>query len=416
MRFHAAVVGGILGDGGVYAEDGMANTIMFVDDERQILRALNRLFMDSSYETVFMDSGEEGLAYLAEKQVHLVISDIRMPGMNGIDFLKEIKARYPSIMRVALSGYTDSRIIYKALEENVAKMYLFKPWDNRELLLTIDRMFRLEEVLTDKKIMNLINNLSDIPTLPSLYQRIRTMIQDDEDVDRIAELIEADQSASAKILRIANSAFYGAKTGSISQAIMYIGLSNVRSIVLSSALFSGPQSANDAIKRLWSHSTLTNRLTSHLYQRATGRRIPNVFASAGLLHNIGMAIMISYFPKEYEKIMAGGYEEPDTAISLESDILGVTHQELGGYLLNWWELPLPIVEAALYHHSPLEEGIINRELLAVVHLANWGAWNKLGVVRQPDDRYTACLDALRLTAEDLTQCFDEVEVSNDNFD
>ncbi len=394
----------------------MANTIMFVDDERQILRALNRLFMDSAYETVFMDSGEEGLAYLAEHPVQLVVSDIRMPGMNGIDFLKEVKHRYPSTMRVALSGYTDSRVIYKALEENVAKMYLFKPWDNRELLLTIDRMFRLEEVLTDKKIMDLINNLSDVPTLPALYHRIRTMIQEDEDVDRIAEVIEADQASSAKILRIANSAFYGAKTGSIAQAIMYIGLSNVKSIVLSNALFDVKGPLGDSVRLLWKHATLTNRLTSHLYQQALGKKIPNVFASAGLLHNIGMVVMISQFPEASLKIAASGPEDPYKAMELERELLGVTHEELGGYLLNWWELPLPIVESALYHHDPQNDTVINRELLAVVHLANTNAWIRLGVRREPDARYEASCEALGLSPEAVDTYFKSVVLTKDMLD
>lgn len=379
----------------------MANTIMFVDDEKQILRALNRLFMDSSYETVFMDSGEDGLAYMQHNPVNLVISDIRMPGMNGFDFLRSVKEKHPTTMRVALSGYTDSRIIYKALEENIAKMYMFKPWDNRDLLSTVDKMFQLEEVLQDKKIMDLINNLDDLPTIPDLYTRIKAMIQDDEDVDKIAKLIEADQASTAKILRIANSAFYGAKTGSISQAIMYIGLANVKTIVLSNAVFntSGPLGA--AVKELWQNATLTNRITNHLFHRITGKKIPNVFASAGLLHNVGMVVLISHFTAVYSEVLKRGRDNAEGYMEVERQMMGVTHQELGGYLLNWWELPLPIVEAALYHHTPLDEKVINRELLCVVHLANALAWNRMGDKRQIGPQGEACCEYLGTTLAEI---------------
>lgn len=386
----------------------MANKIMFVDDERQILRALNRLFMDSPYESVFMDSGEEGLAYMAHTPVDLVVSDIRMPGMNGFDFLRQIKEKYPTTMRVALSGYTDSRVIYKALEENVAKMYMFKPWDNRELLNTIDKMFQLEEVLKDRKIMDLINNLDDLPTIPSLYTKIKLMIQDDEDVEKIAKLIEADQASTAKILRIANSAFYGAKTGSISQAIMYIGLSNVKSIVLSNALFNAKGVLGDNLKELWKNATLTNRFTNHLFQRITGKKIPNVFASAGLLHNIGMVVLISHFTKVYTEILQLGLENAENFTELERERIGVSHQELGGYLLNWWELPLPIVEAALYHHTPLDERVINRELLCVVHLANAYAWNRMGGKPGLKTLIPECCEFLKTTPEAVTLYLSEL--------
>lgn len=387
----------------------MVKTIMFVDDERQILRALNRLFMDSPYETVFMDSGEEGLAYMQNTPVNLVVSDIRMPGMNGFDFLRHVKERHPETMRVALSGYTDSRVIYKALEENVAKMYMFKPWDNRELLNTIDKMFQLEEVLKDKKIMDLINNLDDLPTIPDLYTKIKLMIQDDEDVDRIAKLIEGDQASTAKILRIANSAFYGAKTGSISQAIMYIGLANVKNIVLSNSLFKTTGAMGAKVKQLWQNATLTNRMTNHLYQRITGKKIPNVFASAGLLHNIGMTVLISHFTSVYSEIIKLGVNNSEECMENERRLMGVTHQELGGYLLNWWELPLPIVEAALYHHTPLDERVINQELLCVVHLANDGAWKYMKEKRDPDPNMEACLAFLGTTAEAVEVYLSELE-------
>lgn len=387
----------------------MPNTIMFVDDERQILRALNRLYMDSEYQTVLMNSGEEALAFMEHTPVNLVVSDIRMPGINGFDFLRQVKEKHPETMRVALSGYTDSRAIYKALEENVAKMYMFKPWDNRELLNTIEKMFQLEEVFTDRKIMDLINNLDDIPTIPSLYNKIRTMIQEDEDIDKIAKLIESDQSSSAKILRIANSAFYGAKTGSISQAIMYIGLANIKSILLSNAVFNAKGPLKDQIRELWHHAALTNKMTNHLFLKITGKKIPNVFASAGLLHNVGMVVLMSHFPELCMEIMAASAGAHDDPPEIGKTILGVAHEELGGYLLNWWELPLPIVESALYHRNPLNERIINREIVCIVHIASCNAWKLMGKTAKVNPDYTACCEFMQVSEEAVESYLKEIE-------
>lgn len=387
----------------------MSNTIMFVDDEKQLLRALDRLFVDSRYETVLMDSGEEALAFMEHTPVNLVVSDIRMPGINGFDFLRQVKEKYPATMRVALSGYTDSRAIYKALEENVAKMYMFKPWDNRELLSTIEKMFQLEEVFTDKKIMDLINNLDDLPTIPALYSKIKTMIQEDEDVEKIATLIEADQASSAKILRIANSAFYGAKTGSISQAIMYIGLANIKSILLSNAVFNVKGPMKDRVQHLWRNAALTNKMTNHLFFKITGKKIPNVFASAGLLHNVGMVVLISKFCNVWDEIVKSGIVSNMECSEIGKRILGVSHEELGGYLLNWWELPLPIVESALYHQNPLNERIINREIVSIVHIASYNAWKHMGEAPESNPDYEACCDFLETTPAEIDGYLEEIE-------
>ena len=280
----------------------MTKRILFVDDERQILRALKRLFIDSDYETVFMDNGEDALAYLEDNPVELIISDIRMPSMNGFDLLKKVKEMHPLTLRVALSGYTDSKKIYKALEENIAKMYMFKPWDNKELLNIIDQMLELEDLLKNRELLDLINNINDLPTVPQLYLDIKRLIQEEADVDAIAKKIEEDPPITSRILRVANSAFYGAKTGSISQSIMYIGLINVKNIVLSNGVFDAAKSHSSSVKILWEHATITNKITNLIYQEFMKKKIPNIFASAGLLHDIGKVIMFTHLGDTYDAV------------------------------------------------------------------------------------------------------------------
>jgi len=343
----------------------MAKKILFVDDEKQILRALKRLFIDSDYETLFLDNGEDALAYLEDNPVEMIISDIRMPSMNGFDLLKRVKEKHPLTLRVALSGYTDSKKIYKALEENVAKMYMFKPWDNKELVNIINKMMGLEDVLKDRKLLDLINNINDLPTVPQLYLDIKRLIQEDADVDEIAKKIEEDPAISSRILRVANSAFYGSSTGSIAQAIMYIGLINVKNIVLSNGVFDATRGSSNNVEILSEHARISNKLTNLIYKSFMDKKIPNVFASAGLLHDIGTVIMFTHFGDSYDEILEQASKGDMEIINLEKEKYDVTHQELGGYLLNWWGIPLPIVETALYHHMPMDAKVINRELVSI---------------------------------------------------
>jgi len=352
--------------------------ILFVDDEKQILRALKRLFINSNYEVLFADGGDQALELLKDTEVDLLVTDIRMPEMDGIELLRRVKSTSPLTLRVALSGYTDNKKIYSALEDNLAKLYLFKPWDNKELTSLIDRLFELEDVLKNKKLLNLINNLDELPTVPDLYAELSKMVEDNVDIETISKKLEEDQSIASKLLRVANSAFYGAKTGSISQAIMYIGLINVKNIVLSNGIFTSLGIDRDLQQKLWEHVNLTNRLMNAIYQKCLFKKVPNMFASAGLLHDIGRVIIYQFFMDDFKKVLEVVKEHPERSITeIEREIIGVDHQKIGGYLLNWWEIPVPIVESAVYHHDPMNESVMNKELVSVVHIANYYSWKLL---------------------------------------
>jgi FixJ family two-component response regulator len=113
--------------------------ILCVDDERNVLRALERIFLDNDdYEILTACSGEEGLEILqATPQVQVVISDYRMPGMNGVDFLREVFAGYPETIRIVLSGYADTAAVVAAINEGQIYKFIPKPWNDDELRATV---------------------------------------------------------------------------------------------------------------------------------------------------------------------------------------------------------------------------------------------------------------------------------------
>lgn len=112
--------------------------ILCVDDEKNVLRSLERLFMDEEYEIITALNGEEGLALLAEQPgVQLVISDYRMPGMDGVDFLRQVHERWPETIRIVLSGFADTASVVGAINEGQIYKFIPKPWDDNELKVTI---------------------------------------------------------------------------------------------------------------------------------------------------------------------------------------------------------------------------------------------------------------------------------------
>lgn len=121
----------------VMAEDV---TILCVDDEANVLKSLKRLFLDEEYEILTAESGKEGLAILERRQpVQVVISDYRMPEMDGVAFFKEVHTRWPETIRIVLSGYADTAAVVAAINEGQVYRFIPKPWNDDELKVTIAR-------------------------------------------------------------------------------------------------------------------------------------------------------------------------------------------------------------------------------------------------------------------------------------
>jgi len=124
-------------------------TLLIVDDEESVLSSLRRLLRGAGYHIVVARSGEEGLARLAEHDVDVIVSDQRMPGMTGVEFLRRTKALYPDTVRIVLSGYTELTSITDAINEGAIYKFLTKPWDDAQLREHIAEAFRTKN-LTDE--------------------------------------------------------------------------------------------------------------------------------------------------------------------------------------------------------------------------------------------------------------------------
>lgn len=133
-------------------------TILCVDDESNILNALKRLLRNEDYEVLTANSGPEGLQLLETHEVHVVVSDQRMPEMTGTEFLTQVKQKYPHIVRVILSGYTDVGAILEPIRTGELYRFLSKPWNDEEMKLNIRQsLSHYELVQLNKSLMEKIN-------------------------------------------------------------------------------------------------------------------------------------------------------------------------------------------------------------------------------------------------------------------
>lgn len=353
--------------------------ILCVDDEVEILRALNRVFILTDYEIFTASSAEEAFIIMRDNEIDMIISDMRMPEVDGYKLLSQVKMLYPDIIRIMLSGYSDEKLIIKAVQENIVKSYIFKPWENKSLLGTVERIFKLHDDMKGKNIEKIVEKFHDIPTISRSYKSIKESIEEDLDFDIIAELIERDSAIVAKILRIANSAFYGINTADIKKAITYLGMNNIRDIVMSTSIFESFErnyKSKEIYKKIWKHSFLTNKIMDYLYREVLKKPPSEIYITAGLMHNIGLIPFLQKFEKEMTLIFEDEYKE-SKLIELEEEKMGVNHRELGAYLLQWWGFPYPVVEATMYCTDIDNEYLENKEVIAILDIAREYAWEMI---------------------------------------
>ena len=133
--------------------DGNKHTVLLVDDEENILHSLKRLLRKEEYCLLTGSSGVEGLRILEENDVHLVISDQRMPGMSGIEFFAAVKEHYPDTIRIILSGYTDVDSITESINKGHIYKFFVKPWNDQSLKLEIRQALEQYDLIqTNRKL------------------------------------------------------------------------------------------------------------------------------------------------------------------------------------------------------------------------------------------------------------------------
>ena len=359
----------------------MGRSVLFVDDERSILKSLERLFFDSDIDALFADSGAEGLKILGNQPIDIVVSDMKMPEMDGHQFLRQVKKSFPGTTRIILSGYASENELFESIIDGSNSLYLLKPWKGEELKTTIEHIFAARDLYRNLSILEFANKLENLSMIPGIYNSVSNIIEQDADISAIANVIEGDPTVTASVLRVVNSAFYNIKTASITQAITFLGLPVVKSIVLSCGLLQSVRIHFPPfnLQRLARHATRTNMLVSAIYAKVYGSAMPDSIATAGLLHNIGFVLFLHYFPEKYKLILQEylNLEGQELLPVLEKERIGVTHAELGGYLLDWWALPYSIVECALFHNTPLHGSVINHQPVMAVHLASYYAWQSI---------------------------------------
>ncbi len=342
-----------------------------------MLHGLERLLrpLRNEWDIDFVEDAQESLARMAREPYDVVVADMIMPVMNGVELLQEVRQRHPGSVRFILSGHTDPDLILKCV--GVAHQFLAKPCELETLETAIRRALKLDTTLQNETVRRVVSQLDRVPSIPSLYVEVVRRLRDPEvSLEDIAEVISQDIGMTAKILKLVNSAFFGLpqEVSSAVEAIAYLGLDMIKALVLALNAFSQFESvelAGISLDAVWKHSLLTAGAAKQLAAlEGTRRKTLEEAFTAGLLHDVGKLILAVNFPAQYAEIVHRAREGRTELTLLEQHAFGATHADVAGYLLGLWGLPISVVDAIALHHTPSRSGQTTFSVLTALHAAN----------------------------------------------
>lgn len=355
----------------------MRKRLLFVDDEQFVLDALRGALRDMRFEWEmrFVDSGPTALQELQREKYDAIIIDPRMPIMDGTPLLEEVQNHHEDVMRVALSAQSNKESIMHS--EVSTHQFLQKPCDTEDLKLRLNLAFNMRDALENGMLKTMVGRLRSIPSLPTLYNELNSALASpDTSLSQLERIIEKDLGMATKILQLANSAFVAARSqvSSVKQAVALIGTNTIRTLAISVHVFSqfeGSSAVKEHLPSLWEHSSAVASLARQI---ATTENQPGLIReqsfTAGLLHDIGRAILLAELPKEYLPILTQAAADPAEVLPLETEIFGCTHAQIGAYLLSIWGLPPELIHVVALHHRPSDEARSHFSPLTAVHCAD----------------------------------------------
>jgi len=350
--------------------------ILFVDDEPKCLEALRSQAsrLGDHWEPEFLDSASKGLQAFARNPYHVVVADLRMPGMSGAEFLQEVMARYPATIRFLMAADSDRGTAVQALGRT--HQFLAKPCDLEYLKSVVDcTCFHGQRVANDH-VRELVARIGQLPALPDLYREINDLLESERgSVEALGAVIGRDIAMTAMILKLANSAFFSLRhpVTSPAEAVSYLGIDLLKALVLAHGLFGQVgqfRIPGFTLHHLWHHSLAVGAAAKRIALIEHSPQRSSDFFTSGLLHDIGILVLASRFPEDYTKVLEINRRAGGDLESSEFHVFGASHGEVGAYLLALWGLPRPVMEAAAYHHRIGEQTVLGFTPALAVHVAN----------------------------------------------
>jgi HD-like signal output (HDOD) protein len=327
------------------------------------------------WEFTFALNGMTALERIHERRFDAVVTRFEIRDVDGRQLLTAAYDRDPTTLRLLRGkvGQTDSH----EHGGQAAPYVLPEELEPIRLCHALDRYFWLGDLMQREGLKALMGRIRRLPTLPNLYAKVVAELSSPvASMESVAQLIAQDPVMAAKMLQVVNSAYFGLprEITMPAEAVMYLGGERTKSLILITHLFTQFDDAlcpGFELDVLWNHSVATATLCRCLIMRETSDgRLGDLAFTSGLLHDIGKLLLAANVPDQYRSVLAIRQKSSTPVWRAEKDVFGITHAELGASVLGLWGLPLPLLQAVAWHHTPSENQPPGFQVVTSVHVAN----------------------------------------------
>lgn len=347
--------------------------VLLVDDEQAALDGLRyRLHrMSTKWQVDCVDNGPLALEQMQRQPYEVIVTDMRMPGMDGAELLEIVSQRWPQAVRIVLSGFADLKQTVRLVP--FAHQYLSKPCEPKRLEGVIDRCLLLHDMLHGSNLRSIVGRIRKLPALPRIYTALQGITRDDNvTVSEVASLVASDSAIAARVLQLVNSAFFrlARRITNIEQAVSYLGFAAIRNVATSVEIFSQWPAGRFAHLDQDKLQSQVRSVAAAAHALTVKTPIADDAMLAGLLHDIGYWVLAQECSADLAKAVEFAAAAGIALHEAEAQVIGASHAEVGAYLLGIWGLPYPVIEAVAHHHQPQRVAQTDFDVLAALVIAH----------------------------------------------
>jgi putative nucleotidyltransferase with HDIG domain len=325
--------------------------VLIVDNADQSLLALKQAFYNGPCQTAYVDNTKHALKALNQHKFDVIISVLNLGKISGLEILKAISLKYPSMIRVAITNDIESESHLNAQARNISHYTFASPLNIGNIHQTISAIVDNNKAITKDHIIKAVAKIKTLPSPPKVYLQLNAIIEDSNtDSVKISEIISQDPALAAKVLQFSNISFMnqGKPINNITEAITRMGLETLCCIVMTAELFSyEPDIPDFSLIQEQLHCLSTARLAASMVKAELKRDT----LLAGLLHDIGKVVLFEIDTKLTNTYFQYRVKNANNNV-LENKVFGTDHSHVGGYLLHMWSFSYHLIEAVVMHHRP----------------------------------------------------------------
>jgi len=288
--------------------------------------------------------------------------------------LQKIKETYPKIIRVVLSGYSDKEQLIRTVSDGVVRAYLYKPWDNDELVAYVDSCFKIVDDTAPARVERAISEFGlELPRFSQDFQDFQNLFKDSCDPKDLIRSIQANSDYTRSLLETVNTPVFSQSFEDVGDAVNYLGVNVTKDIILHSEVIRSikklaPDDFGKELCEFDHHSAVINKVFHDIYEVVTGTPVPDEYKVVTVQHDIGRLMLFCCLRGDCPVI--GQDDDECQLVDIERELLSIDHCMMGAYLCQYWSLPLVMQEICLYHHSFSESCEQHRMLIAMISLSD----------------------------------------------